>query len=138
MKNIIIFDGICNLCNSSVQFIISLDKKDVFRFLPLQSEKAEKMISTFNENIKNVDTVILVHENKLFVKSQAALFIAKLLDYPWKFFYFFKFIPKFIPKFIRDWVYEMIAQNRYQCFGKKTTCMVPTDDIKSKFLDDKS
>jgi len=133
VKNYIIFDGICNLCNESVQFLIMLDKKDMFRFIPLQSEKAKQIISCFEENNKISDTIILIQDNKLFVKSDAVLYIAKLLGYPWKFFYFLKFVPKFI----RDWIYELIAKNRYQWFGKKSACMIPTNDIKSKFLDDK-
>ena len=131
-NNIIIFDGICNLCNASVQFIIKHDKDDMFRFLPLQSAKAKQMINDLNKNIINADTVVLIQDNKIFTKSEAALRISKYLGSPWKFFYFFKFIPKFI----RDWIYEVIAQNRYQWFGKRSTCMVPTEDTKSKFLVD--
>jgi len=110
-----------------------LDKKDIFKFVPLQSEKAKQIISCFEENNKISDTIILIQDNKLFVKSDAVLYIAKLLGYTWKFFYFLKFVPKFI----RDWIYELIAKNRYQWFGKKSACMIPTNDIKSKFLDDK-
>ena len=131
-KRIIIFDGICNLCNNLVQFVIKHDKKDMFRFVPLQSGKAKQIISCFDEIIKNSDSVILFHNNRFFIKSDAALEIANILNYPWKVFYFFRFIPKFI----RDWIYEFIAQNRYQWFGKKTVCMVPTEEIKPKFLDD--
>ena len=113
-NNIIIFDWICNLCNASVQFIIKHDKNDVFRFLALQSAKAEQITIGLNKNFVNADTVILIQENKIFTKSEAALRISKYLG----------------------WIYEVIAQNRYQWFGKRSTCMVPTEDTKSKFLVD--
>ena len=130
-KPIIVFDGICNLCNATIKLIISLDKNDVFRYLSFQSEKAKELMPDYDENIKHMDTVILIYNNMIFVKSEAALFIAKLMGYPWKFFYFLRFIPKFI----RDWAYEKIAYNRYQWFGKKAACMIPSKDIKYKFLD---
>jgi predicted DCC family thiol-disulfide oxidoreductase YuxK len=89
------------------------------------------MIKNLNKNINNEDTVLLMQDNKIFIKSDAAFRISKFLGFPWNFFYFFIFIPKFI----RDEVYEIIAQNRYQWFGKRSECMVPTEEIKSKFID---
>ena len=131
LQNIIIFDGICNLCNASIQFIIKYDKNDRFRFLTLQSARAKKMINDLDKNGMNTDTVVLIQDNNIFIKSDAVLRISKFLGFPWKFFYFLKFIPKFV----RDEIYEIIAQNRYQWFGKRSECMVPNDKIRSKFLD---
>ena len=131
LNNIIIFDGVCNLCNASVKFIIKKDKKGIFKFLPLQSEKTEKVLEQFEVDVKNIDTVILIKDKKLFFKSDAALEIADSFDYPWKAFYFLTFIPKFI----REGVYTFIASHRYNWFGKRKTCMIPTDEIKSRFLE---
>ena len=130
-NNIIIFDGVCNLCNASVQFIIKRDTKGIFKFLPLQSDKTHKILQQFNIDFKNIDTVILIKDNNIFGRSDAALEIVDSFDYPWKAFYFLTIIPKFV----RDWVYDIIARHRYRWFGKRETCMIPTDDIKTRFLD---
>ena len=131
LNNLIIFDGVCNLCNASVQFIINRDKKRVFKFLPLQSERTGEIFKQFNIDFENLDTIILIKNKKVFVRSDAALEIANALDYPWKIFYFLIFIPKFI----RDRIYNIIANNRYDWFGKRENCMIPTEDMKSRFLD---
>ena len=130
LNNLIIFDGVCNLCNVSVQFIINRDKKRVFKFLPLQSEKAAKIFKQFNIDFENLDTIILIKNKNVFIRSDAVLEIAYTFEYPWKIVYFFVFIPKFV----RDWIYNIIANNRYDWFGKRENCMIPTDDIKSRFL----
>lgn len=131
LNNTIIFDGVCNLCNASVKFIIKRDNNNIFKFLPIQSKRAHEIRKTIKIDFENIDTVILIRDNNIYCHSDAALEIAGSLDYPWKIFHFFKFVPKFI----RDGIYRIIAWNRYQWFGKKESCMIPTDDIKSKFLD---
>lgn len=127
---IILFDGVCNLCNTSVNFVIQRDKKDVFRFAALQSETGKNYISKFNIDPNETDSIILIDGDKCYVKSTAALFISKSLSggYP----LFFGFI--IIPSFIRNWVYDFVAKHRYKWYGKKENCMVPTSELKGKFL----
>jgi predicted DCC family thiol-disulfide oxidoreductase YuxK len=107
------------------------DKKKIFKFLPLQSDKAQNMLQQYHIDLKNIDTVVLIKDNNIFFRSDAALEIADSFDYPWKAFYFLTFIPKFV----RDWIYDIIARHRYSWFGKRETCMIPNDDIVSRFLD---
>ena len=131
MKNyIILFDGVCNLCNSSVSFIIRNDKRKVFRYASLQSTIAANMLSNFEIN-DQVDSVFLIKQNRLYQKSDAAFEIIKEFNFFWKLLLVFKIVPKFI----RDSVYDYIAKNRYKWFGKKEVCMIPTKELKSLFLD---
>lgn len=127
---IILFDGVCNLCNSSVNFVIRKDKNDVFRFAALQSEIGKKYINKFSIDPSQTDSIILVEGEKHYVKSSAALTIAKSLKGVYPLFYGFMIIPNFI----RNWVYDYIAKNRYKWYGKKESCMIPTPELKSKFL----
>jgi predicted DCC family thiol-disulfide oxidoreductase YuxK len=129
--NIIIFDGLCNLCSTSVKFVIKRDSGKIFKFLPIQSKKANEIAGNFNIEFEGANTVILIKDNQVYYKSDAALKIIRELNYPWKVFYFFKFIPKFV----RDKIYSLIANNRYRWFGKRDTCMIPNEDIQSRFLD---
>ena len=128
--DVIFFDGVCNLCNATIQFIIKKDKDKIFRFVPLQSEKASKLLKTFDFRFDNLDTVILLKNDQIFTHSDAVLEIFNSFKYPWKLLY----LLKFIPKYFRDWIYIFIASNRYTWFGKKDTCMLPGNDIKSRFL----
>lgn len=130
-KSIILFDGVCNLCNASVNFVIRHDKKGQFLFASLQSDAAREILLHFNLENLNTDTVVLVEDNKIYDKSSAALKIAKQLDGIFKVFSIF-FI---VPKFLRDWIYVIIAKNRYQCFGKRESCMIPSPELKNRFLD---
>ena len=127
---IILFDGVCNLCNASVNFVIKRDKNDVFRFAALQSEIGKKYVLKFNINPNETDSIILIDNDKCYVKSTAALYITKSMSgaYP----LFFSFIV--IPTFIRNLVYDYVAKNRYKWYGKKESCMVPTPELKGKFL----
>jgi predicted DCC family thiol-disulfide oxidoreductase YuxK len=129
-KKIILFDGVCNLCNNSVVFIIKRDKKDVFRFAAIQSDEGEKLIKEHNIDTSKTDSIILIEENKYSVKSTAALKIAKYLKGGYPLLYGFIILPVFF----RNWVYDIIAKNRYKWFGKKDSCMIPTPELKSKFL----
>ena len=126
---IIFFDGLCNLCNGAINFIIDHDKNGRFKFAPLQSDVAEQYIPQYVR--ENSDSIILLDSGKIFSKSSAALKVAKQLDGLWKAFFVFMIFPKFI----RDYVYDIIAKNRYKWFGKRETCRIPTDDIKNRFLE---
>ena len=130
-KQLILFDGICNLCNTSVNYIIKNDKKDMFRFAALQSEIGQKIVIEFNIDSKKTDSIVLFsEEQKLSYKSTAALKIAKHLSFPLNTLVVF-FI---VPPFIRNWVYDYIAKNRYKWYGKREECMVPTVELRNKFI----
>ena len=129
-KAIVLFDGVCNFCNSSVNFIIKHDKKDHFRFTPLQSEKGKMLLQAFNENGKGLDSLVLIENNKLYKRSTASLKITKQLRRPYSLLYLFIIIPSFL----RDPIYNFIAKNRYKWFGKKDVCMIPTPAVKDKFI----
>lgn len=132
MENkVILFDGVCNLCNGAITFIIKRDKKDVFRYAPLQSEIGKKLAAKHDIDLQKVDSIILITNNKAVSKSTAALRIAQQLSGAWPLFIVFLIVPTFI----RNGVYDFIARNRYKWFGKKDACMIPTPELKSKFLD---
>lgn len=131
-KQLILFDGVCNLCNSSVQFVIKQDRNNHFLFAPLQGEIGKKIIDLYKIDTSKVDSIILyVPEKGIFSKSTAALKIASKLGFPINLTSIFIIIPAFI----RNWVYDFIAKNRYRWFGKKESCMIPSPQLKNKFLD---
>jgi predicted DCC family thiol-disulfide oxidoreductase YuxK len=130
-KKIILFDGVCNLCNTSVQFVINHDKKDIFRFVALQSELGLKIIQYIGIDIKNTDSIILYEPGKAYYyKSEAALLIIKEFSGIYSMLRVFTVFPKFIPNF----VYDYVAKNRYRWYGKQDTCLSPTPQIAEKFL----
>jgi predicted DCC family thiol-disulfide oxidoreductase YuxK len=129
LHNIILFDGECNFCETSVNFIIKRDKKAIFRFSSVQSDIAKEIIRKHNA-YWDLDSLILVEQNKCYYKSSAVLRICKRLEGPWKLFYFFIVLP--IP--LRDYFYDLVAKNRYKWFGKKTDCILPSPDIRNRFL----
>ena len=129
-KKVILFDGVCNLCNSTVQRIIKNDKKDIFRFTPLQSAVGMVMVTELGIDTAKTDSIILVEDESYFVKSTAALKIARGLSGTYPLLYGFMIVPSII----RDWVYDYIAKNRYKWFGKQNSCMLPTPELKKKFL----
>tara|TARA_R110000787_G_scaffold108621_2_gene217037 strand:+ start:21166 stop:21576 length:411 start_codon:yes stop_codon:yes gene_type:complete len=128
---VILFDGVCNLCNTSINFIIRNDKKGVFKFAPLQSDFGKKALKDYNINPKDTDSIILIDADKCYIKSSAALQIAKHLSGAYPLFFGFMIVPKFM----RNWVYDFVAKNRYQWYGKKESCMIPSPELKDKFLD---
>ncbi|MDN3493633.1 thiol-disulfide oxidoreductase DCC family protein [Winogradskyella bathintestinalis] len=132
-KQLILFDGVCNLCNSSVLYVIKRDKKNKFLFAPLQSEIGEEIIKQFNIDTNKTDSILLYNAKNETItsKSSAAIHIAKHLGFPVNLLVVF-FI---VPTFLRNWVYNYIAKNRYQWYGKKESCMIPTPELKAKFLD---
>jgi len=131
-KKIILFDGVCNLCNSAVQFIIKHDKKDVFRFVPLQSKLGQEILTYIGIDSKNIDSIVLYEPGvAYYYKSDAILQIAKSLNA----LYSLGIIFKIIPTGIRNHLYDYIARNRYKWYGKKESCMIPTPELKIKFLE---
>jgi predicted DCC family thiol-disulfide oxidoreductase YuxK len=127
---IILFDGVCNLCNASVTFIIERDPSDRFRFAALQSDLGRKLTSKFGIDSEKTDSIVLLEGDTAYTKSTAALRIARKLSGAWPLLYSFIIIPK--P--LRDWVYGYIAKNRYRWYGKQESCMIPTPALREKFL----
>lgn len=130
-KKVILFDGVCNFCNFWVNLIIEHDKKDLFRFSPLQSEFGLSMLRKMNLSTSDFDTFVLIEKDKYFIKSTAALKVLKNISGWLKIFYALILLPEFI----RDWVYSLIAKNRYKIFGKSDACRIPSKEEKSKFLE---
>lgn len=129
-KKIILFDGVCNLCNSTVDFIIRHDKKHEFYFASLQSELGQEVIKKYNLGLQEMDSVLLLYKNNLQRKSSAALQIALQLGFPMNLLSIFLIVPSFT----RDIIYDFIATNRYRWFGKKETCRIPTPEERSRFI----
>lgn len=127
---IIIFDGVCNLCNKSVDFVIRRDKKRIFRYAANQSEAGAAILRQHGVEEGEQQTVYLLQNGKLYRRSTAALRIARRLPFPW----FLGWTWMIFPRFLRDWVYKWIARNRYKWFGKKDTCRLPTPEERSLFL----
>lgn len=131
-KKIILFDGVCNLCNNAINFVIEHDKKDVFRFVSLQSDIGRKMVIERGIDPDILDTIILIDPGVAYYeKSTAALKIAKELSGGYSLLKHFLFLPEIF----RDGIYSLVAKNRYKWFGKKESCMIPTPELKAKFLD---
>lgn len=130
MSAIILFDGVCNFCNGSVNFIIEHDKKNYFKFAPLQSEIGQKLLDEHGIDKMETDSVVLVESGKAYTHSTAALKVAQKLDGAWSWFYSFIIVPK--P--IRDFFYKTFAKYRYRLFGKTDACMMPTPEIRARFL----
>lgn len=130
MSGIILFDGVCNFCNSSVNFIMDRDDSSYFKFGALQSDEGQILLKKHHQSTDSFDTLILIEADALYTRSTAVLRIAKKLSGLWPVFYAFIVIPKFL----RDPIYNLIAKNRYRMFGKKDTCRLPTPEERAKFL----
>ncbi len=128
---VILFDGVCNLCTASVQYVIKHDPKRLFRFASLQSDFGNKILNDFDLPLNDPNSFVLLAGNKIYDRSTAALMVAKKLKGPVSLLYIFIIIPKFI----RNLVYSFIAKHRYKWFGKKTTCWLPTPELKQLFID---
>jgi predicted DCC family thiol-disulfide oxidoreductase YuxK len=128
--HILLFDGVCNLCNSIVQFTIKRDPKEKFKFASLQSESGQALLKKFGLPTDDFDSFVFINEDKYFLKSSAGLHVLKELGGVWKLFYVFIIFPS--P--LRDFVYNIIAKTRYKIFGKRDTCMIPTPRLKQRFL----
>lgn len=127
---IILFDGICNLCNGAVNFFITHDKKNVFRFAALQSDTGIELQKKFGLDPDKIDSFILIDGDNYYRKSTAALKLTLFMGFP----YYLLFPFLLIPPFIRNFVYDIIARYRYKWFGKKETCRIPTPEEREKFL----
>lgn len=127
---VILFDGVCNLCNGAVTYIIKRDPKDRFRFAALQSDIGQALTAEHKIDTSKVDSIVLIDNGKVYVKSSAALRIARFMKGGYPLLYGFMIVPNFI----RNWVYDFIARNRYKWYGQKESCMIPTPDLKAKFL----
>ncbi|MRJ10088.1 DUF393 domain-containing protein [Ornithobacterium rhinotracheale] len=130
-ERIIFFDGVCNLCDGLVQFILKRDKNKIFKFSSLQSNFAQKKIAEFGENAQNLNAIFYLKDEKLFSQSQAVLEIAKDLGFPYRIISVFQVFPHSF----RDFLYQRVAKNRYKLFGQKNECMLPTPELKNRFLD---
>jgi predicted DCC family thiol-disulfide oxidoreductase YuxK len=128
---VILFDGVCNLCNGAVQFAIERDPTAIFRFASLQSDFGQSVLAQNVVDTEGGDTIILLEDGKVYDRSTAALRIARRLSGGIQFLYVFIIVPKFI----RDFVYKIIARNRYRWFGKQESCWMPTKELKARFLE---
>ncbi len=126
---VILFDGVCNLCNGTVDFLLKRDRRKQFRYAALQSESGKALIQKFHIP-EQTDSVILINLNKVYFESDAAIEICNLLPYPWRLGIIFQIIPKII----RDKIYRWVAKNRYRWFGKRETCRIPTPEEKEFFM----
>ncbi|WP_022953894.1 thiol-disulfide oxidoreductase DCC family protein [Leucothrix mucor] len=127
---IVVFDGICNFCNSSVNFIIARDPEGKFSFAPMQGEAAKMLMKQHGIDNPDLDTFLLIKNGKLYQRTDAGLEIAKDLTGYWKYCRVFLILPA--P--LRDIFYRLLAKNRYRIFGKREVCMVPTPDVRERFL----
>lgn len=130
-KKIILFDGVCNLCDATVQYVIKKDVNDSFRFVAIQSELGQRIINYIKIDTIKTDSIILYIPGKAyFIKAEAALNIAKDLSGMISLVSYLNILPKFI----KNLGYDFVAKNRYKWYGKKESCMIPTPELKSKFL----
>ncbi len=130
MSATILFDGVCNFCNSSVNYVIARDPDGYFKFAALQSEAGERLTREHGIDTANVDSVVLIENGRSYVRSAAALRVAKKLGFPVALLYAFIIIPR--P--IRDLLYDAFAKRRYKFFGERDACMMPTPEIRARFL----
>ncbi|NYE03954.1 putative DCC family thiol-disulfide oxidoreductase YuxK [Bacillus niacini] len=130
MGAIILFDGVCNFCNSSVQFIIKRDPTGYFKFASLQSETGQQLLKKYGVS-KEIDSIIVIEKQSVYIKSSAVLQISGKLTGFWRFFS----ILRVFPPLFRDCLYDLVAKNRYNWFGKSDSCMLPTAEMKKRFLD---
>jgi predicted DCC family thiol-disulfide oxidoreductase YuxK len=128
---LVLFDGVCNLCNGLVRFIIQRDPAAIFRFASLQSSFGRTQLLKYNLNLDSLFSLIVIHKDKALERSDAALYIAKSLGQPWRLFFIFRVLPKFL----RDGLYDLIARHRYALFGRRNACMIPTPDLKDRFVE---
>lgn len=131
-ENIILFDGVCNLCDGAINLIIKQDNKKLFRYASLQSKIGMQISKKYNLPLSNYKSFVYIKKGRSYLKSDAALEIAKDIGFPWNGLYIMKFI---VPPFIRDSIYNYISENRYSFFGKKEHCLMPSQEIKNLFIE---
>lgn len=130
-QSIILFDGVCNLCNHSVIFVLQREEEPVFKFASIQSEAGKELLEWWGLSQEYNQAIVFIDRGEIHFGSTAALKIGQQLRFPWSFLSYAGFI---VPKFVRDWVYNQIARHRYRWFGKRDVCMVPTENLKARFL----
>ncbi|NNF06990.1 MAG: thiol-disulfide oxidoreductase DCC family protein [Candidatus Eisenbacteria bacterium] len=128
---ILLFDGVCNLCNAAVRFVIARDKQHQFRFASLQSQAARQALLKAGAPTDLPDSVVVIDRLGVHTRSDAALRIASILGRPWS----FVAGARVLPRFLRDWVYRGVARHRYRVFGRRETCLAPTPALRERFLD---
>jgi predicted DCC family thiol-disulfide oxidoreductase YuxK len=128
--NLVLFDGVCNLCTASVQFIIRHDREAIFYFAPLQSEIGREICRSHGLDPADVQTFVLISGGKILVRSDAAIEVASRFGGAWRILPVFRLVPRVA----RDWIYSVVARNRYRWFGRTDACMIPTPAIKDRFL----
>lgn len=130
--SLVLFDGVCNLCNTSVLFIIDRDPAARFRFAALQSDAAAAALASLSAEVPQhgADSIVLIQDGRVYQRSDAALRIAQGLRRPWPFLGALLVVPR--P--VRDWVYDLIARNRYRWFGRRDACRIPTTELKERFV----
>ncbi|GEO05741.1 hypothetical protein AAE02nite_34050 [Adhaeribacter aerolatus] len=127
---IILFDGVCNLCNGFVQFVIARDPAGRFKFAALQSETGQQFLQGLPPASRNLDSVVLIQNNRFYKRSAAALHILRGLSGAWPLLY----VAIILPAFFRDWVYDLVANNRYRWWGLRESCWLPTPELKARFI----
>ena len=131
-QRVVLFDGVCNLCNSSVNFISDRDKKQLFKFAALQSKAAAELLKNSPVDPTDLDSVVLVEGDNVYTESTAVLRISRFFGVPYNLGY----LAMIIPRPVRDFFYKLVAKNRYKMFGKQDACRVPTPELKARFLAD--
>ena len=132
VDEVVIFDGVCNLCNRSVQFILNHESTPKLKFVPLQSAAGSRIMRLHGFSPEDVRTFVLVLAGKPYIKSDAAIQISKFLRSPWSLLGAIRIVPR--P--IRNWGYDLVARNRYRWFGRTESCMVPTPEFRARFIED--
>ncbi len=130
MGAIVLFDGVCNFCNGSVNFIIERERAGYFSFAPLQSEIGKELSAKYGLDKTETDSVVVIEDGHAYIHSEAAMRIARRLDGIWSLAYALRIIPR--P--VRDWAYKLFAKYRYKLFGRRDHCMVPTPKVRARFL----
>jgi predicted DCC family thiol-disulfide oxidoreductase YuxK len=128
--NLILFDGVCNFCNAAVQMVIEIDRQKVFKFAPIQSELGQQLYHQHGLDTSDIQTLMLVDEDKVWTKSDAVLEVLSRLDGGWQLLGAFKAMPQ--P--IRDWAYSEFARQRFVLFGRRETCLIPTPELRERFM----
>lgn len=135
-RTVILFDGVCNLCNASVQFILRRDTRRLFQFASMQSEAGQRLLQQVGLSSTDMDTFVVVEQaedgssSRIYTRSEAAIQVVSKLRQPWPLVR----LVWWVPRPIRDGLYSWVSRNRYRWFGKRQTCMVPTPDIRERFL----
>lgn len=129
-RNLILFDGVCNFCNSAVQMVIEIDRQKIFKFAPIQSELGQQLYRQHGLDPIDIQTLMLVDGDRVWTKSDAVLEVLSRLDGGWQVLGAFKMMPKSL----RDWAYSEFARQRFVLFGRRETCSIPTPELQERFM----